>query len=131
MNYNLFKKLVESSDKEFVVDPKIKKKSLYSLLLKIKGLNKSSILNIFSIFGLNLKTRVGDLNRDDYKNINFILKDFFFIQKDVDLFVSLRKKNYIELKHYKGSRYRNGLPVNGQRTKTNSKTCKKFVFKKF
>lgn len=129
MNYNLLKKLTESSDKNLIISTKLGKKSLYSLLLNIKGLNKSSILKIFSILGFNYKTRINDLSKDDYKNIDSILVEYFLVNDDVSKFINEMKRRYIDIKHYKGLRYRYGFPVNGQRTSSNSKTSKKFSFR--
>lgn len=129
MNYNLLKKLTESSDKNLIISSKLGKRSLYSLLLSIKGLNKNSILKVFSILGFNHKTRIDDLSKDDYKNIDSILNEYFLVNEDVSKFTDEMRRRYIDIKHYKGLRYRYGFPVNGQRTSSNSKTSKKFSFR--
>ena len=110
---------------------KYNKKSIYSSFLKIKGIGNSvKNLNMFlKCIGLNnlkVNKKLFNFNKNQ-ENINFFLLAIF-LEKKIGKIVDERLKFFFELKHCIGSyRYiqsRLGLPVNGQRTHTNSKTAK-------
>ncbi len=73
--------------------------------------------------------KVKDLTDDQVKCIRFSLNKFI-LEGDLRREKMLNIKRLIDINTYRGYRHRKGLPVRGQRTKTNSKTCKKMMYVK-
>lgn len=112
---------------------KFEKKNLLVCFLNIQGISYHSAKKLFTMFGINLM----------YKNNKFL----YFLQYDNDLLKELEQiknnhdqkyfflqeninkkfKTYMKIGHYKGKRLIYNLPLNGQRTHTNSKTFKKLI----
>lgn len=94
-------------------------------LKNIKGIGFSTLYNIRGLFGVNLKKRAQfNLSYNSLLRI----KKYLRVQKTTSLLNIVIKKrilNHISIKSYKGLRYKNGYPVRGQRTHTNSKTQRK------
>jgi len=93
----------------------------------IKGVGSTSILNMRLLFGANIK-KVSEFNIS-YNGV-IRIKKFLRVQKTTSLLQAIIKKrinNHISIKSYKGLRHKNGYPVRGQRTRTNSKTQRKLI----
>ena len=100
-------------------------------LTYIYGIGLSSSQKILKDAGINPDTRVKDLTDDD---VNLIRKamEHYKVEGDLRREVALNIKRLTEIGCYRGLRHRRGLPVRGQRTKTNARTRKgtrKFVSK--
>lgn len=110
------------------------------LVLGISLKDKASILfNLLNIYGIGLKTSKTVLNlfKINYNtyvskiHINLLRNLITYIKKNYQINEVLRYKvkknvlNLIQIKCYRGIRYSLGLPVNGQRTRTNCRTAKK------
>ena len=92
-------------------------------LTYIYGIGLSSSQKILKEAGINPDTRVKDLSDDD---VNLIRKamETYKVEGDLRREVALNIKRLTEIGCYRGLRHRRGLPVRGQRTKTNARTRK-------
>ena len=92
-------------------------------LTYIYGIGLSSSQKILKDAGINPDTRVKDLTDDD---VNLIRKamEHYKVEGDLRREVALNIKRLTEIGCYRGLRHRKGLPVRGQRTKTNARTRK-------
>ena len=92
-------------------------------LTYIYGIGKPTAQEILAKFGINENTRVKDLTEDE---IGKIRKEVESIKVEGDLRreVALNIKRLMEIGSYRGIRHRKGLPVRGQKTKTNARTRK-------
>ena len=68
--------------------------------------------------------RVKDLSEDDVRKISIVIEDQGRVEGDLRKEISLNIKRLMEIGSYRGLRHRRGLPVRGQRTKTNARTRK-------
>ena len=93
-------------------------------LTYIYGIGLSTAHKILAETGVNPDTRVRDLNEDEVNAIrNFINKNVV-VEGDLRREIALNIKRLVEIGCYRGMRHRRGLPVRGQRTKTNARTRK-------
>ena len=86
------------------------------------GINKSR--EILKSTGINPDTRVRDLTEDDIAKIRDYIDKNLTVEGDLRREVALNIKRLVEIGCYRGVRHRKGLPVRGQRTKTNARTRK-------
>lgn len=86
------------------------------------GINKSRL--ILKDTGINPDTRVKDLTEDDISKIRDYIDKNIAVEGDLRREVALNIKRLVEIGCYRGVRHRKGLPVRGQRTKTNARTRK-------
>ena len=103
-------------------------------LTYIYGIGVASSNKILAKAGINPDTRVKDLTDDQVNAIRKVLdEDEYKLEGDLRREVALNIKRLTEIGCYRGLRHRRGLPVRGQRTKTNARTRKgprKLVSKK-
>jgi small subunit ribosomal protein S13 len=99
--------------------------SLWSVLTKYFGINFWRATQLISLLGINKSTKVNQLTSQELIKLNkFATKNYIFGPKLLQIkntIINDHKKNG----SYKGMRFRQGLPANGQRTHTNAKTAKK------
>ena len=93
-------------------------------LTYIFGIGRSSSNKILKEAGINPDTRVKDLTEDEISKLRAIIDKDYQVEGDLRRQVSLDIKILIEIGCYRGLRHRRGLPVRGQRTKTNARTRK-------
>jgi small subunit ribosomal protein S13 len=93
-------------------------------LTYIFGIGRSRSNHILSEAGVNRDTRVKDLTEDDVRKIRQIITDEGKVEGDLRKDVGLDIKRLMEINCYRGVRHRRGLPVHGQRTRTNARTRK-------
>ncbi|CAK4823527.1 unnamed protein product [Aphanomyces euteiches] len=93
-------------------------------LTYIFGIGKTTSQNIISSTGLNKDTRVRDLTEDEVSKLRDAIDKTVKVEGDLRREISLNIKRLIEIGSYRGLRHRRGLPVRGQRTKTNARTRK-------
>ena len=74
--------------------------------------------------GVDPDTRVRDLTQDDVKKISEVIDETQVVEGDLRREIQLNIKRLKEIGCYRGIRHRKGLPVRGQKTKTNARTCK-------
>ena len=92
-------------------------------LTYIYGIGLSSSQKILAEAGVNPDTRVKDLTDDEVANIRKAMEEYK-VEGDLRREVALNIKRLTEIGCYRGIRHRRGLPVRGQRTKTNARTRK-------
>ena len=93
-------------------------------LTYIYGIGKSKSQEIIKKTGINPDTRVRDLTDDEVAKLRDIIDKEYVVEGDVRREVSLNIKRLMEIGCYRGRRHKMGLPVRGQRTKTNARTRK-------
>lgn len=90
-------------------------------LTYIYGISNATSREILNKANVSLDTKVKDLTEDEVVRIREIIKDYS-VEGDLRRDVSMSIKRLIDIGTYRGSRHRKGLPVRGQRTKTNART---------
>ena len=93
-------------------------------LTYIYGIGKPTAQAILAKAGINPDTRVKDLTEDEAGAIRKIIDAEYVVEGDLRREVSLNIKRLMEIGSYRGIRHRRGLPVRGQKTKTNARTRK-------
>lgn len=93
-------------------------------LAYIYGIGPNTAKVIIKETGVNPDIRVKDLNEDDLAKIREYIDKHLVVEGDLRRNVSLDIKRLVEIQCYRGVRHRKGLPVRGQRTKTNARTRK-------
>ncbi len=93
-------------------------------LTYIYGIGRKSADIILANTGVNPDTRVKDLSEDDVAKLRDYIDHNFMVEGDLRRNVALNIKRLVEIGCYRGVRHRKGLPVRGQRTKTNARTRK-------
>lgn len=93
-------------------------------LTYIFGIGRSTSQEILAEAGINPDTRVRDLTEDETAKIREHIDQKIKVEGDLRQEVSLNIKRLIEIGCYRGIRHRRGLPVRGQRSKTNARTRK-------
>ena len=93
-------------------------------LTYVFGIGLSSSRKILAATGINPDTRVKDLSEDEVSKLREIIDRDYTVEGDLRRNVALDIKRLMEIGCYRGIRHRKGLPVRGQRTKTNARTRK-------
>lgn len=93
-------------------------------LTYIFGLGRSKSNEILTKTGVNPDTRIRDLTDDEISRLREIIDKEYKVEGDLRRETALNIKRLIEIGSYRGRRHRQGLPVRGQRTKTNARTRK-------
>ena len=94
-------------------------------LTYVYGIGRKSANDILAKAGVNPDTRVKDLTDAEEAKIREVIdKDGYVVEGDLRRIVALNIKRLVEINCYRGQRHRKGLPVRGQRTKTNARTRK-------
>ncbi len=93
-------------------------------LTYVYGIGLSSSRKILEATGINPDTRVKDLTEDEVSKLREIIDRDYTVEGDLRRNVALDIKRLMEIGCYRGIRHRKGLPVRGQRTKTNARTRK-------
>jgi small subunit ribosomal protein S13 len=93
-------------------------------LTYIFGIGRSSAVEILEKAGVSEDTKVSDWNDDNIKTISRIVNDEYKVEGELRSEVQLSIKRLMDIVCYRGLRHRKGLPVRGQRTRTNARTRK-------
>jgi len=93
-------------------------------LTYIFGIGRTSSNKILAATGINPDTRVKDLSEDDVAKIRELIDNDYTVEGDLRRNVAMDIKRMVEIGCYRGIRHRKGLPVRGQRTRTNARTRK-------
>ena len=99
-------------------------KRLEVALTYIYGVGRKLSNQIIAKLGLNPNMRAHQLTQDDIARINTLLQAEYMVEGDLRRLVQNNIKRLVSIHCYRGSRHRLGLPVRGQRTRTNSRTRK-------
>ncbi len=93
-------------------------------LTRIFGIGRTSSQKILDAVGVDPDNRVKNLSDEEGLKIRAVIDKDYKVEGDLRRDTSMNIKRLIEIGSYRGSRHRLGLPVRGQRTKTNSRTRK-------
>jgi small subunit ribosomal protein S13 len=99
-------------------------KRIIIALTYIHGIGRSTAQKIIDICGLDPNLRTNALSEMDVRSIRQAIEDNFKVEGDLRREVQLNIKRLMDLGCYRGLRHRRGLPVRGQRTRTNARTRK-------
>jgi len=94
-------------------------------LTYVFGIGRTTSNKILAAAGINPDTRVKDLTDAEEAKIREVIEaDGYMVEGDLRRETALNIKRLVEINCYRGTRHRKGLPVRGQRTKTNARTRK-------
>ena len=93
-------------------------------LTYIYGIGRATAEEIIAKAGIDESTRVKDLTEEEANRLREIIEHDYVIEGDLRREVAQNIKRLIDINCYRGIRHRRGLPVRGQRTKTNARTRK-------
>jgi small subunit ribosomal protein S13 len=100
------------------------KKRLEISLTYVFGIGRQRSNEIIAKLGLDPDMRAEKLTQDDIARINALLQADYMVEGDLRRQIQNNIKRLINIHSYRGMRHRLGLPVRGQRTRTNSRTRK-------
>jgi small subunit ribosomal protein S13 len=93
-------------------------------LTYIYGIGRSTSQEILSKAGVDFNTRSDNLTEDEVAKIRKVIDSEYKVEGDLRRDVTMNVKRLMDLGCYRGLRHRRGLPVRGQKTKTNARTRK-------
>ena len=93
-------------------------------LTYIYGIGRKTANDILAKTGINPDTRAKDLTEAEVAKLRDEIENSYHVEGDLRRDVALNIKRLVEINCYRGIRHRKGLPVRGQRTKTNARTRK-------
>ena len=93
-------------------------------LTYIYGIGRTSADKILAAANVNPDTRVRDLTDDEVRRISEVINAEYTVEGDLRREIAMNIKRLQEIGCYRGIRHRKGLPVRGQKTKTNARTRK-------
>ncbi|MBD9158112.1 MULTISPECIES: 30S ribosomal protein S13 [Laedolimicola] len=93
-------------------------------LTYVYGIGRVSATKILEAAKVNPDTRVRDLTDDEVKRISEVIDADYMVEGDLRREIAMNIKRLQEIGCYRGIRHRKGLPVRGQKTKTNARTRK-------
>ena len=93
-------------------------------LTYVYGIGRARSNEILAKAGINPDVRVKDLSEDDVAKLREVIEHEYTVEGDLRRDIAMNIKRLVEIDCYRGQRHRKGLPVRGQRTKTNARTCK-------
>lgn len=100
------------------------KKRLEVSLTYIYGVGRKLSNEIIAKLGLDPNMKAHNLNEDDIARLNAILQSEYVVEGDLRRQIQNNIKRLISIHSYRGMRHRLGLPVRGQRTRSNARTRK-------
>lgn len=104
-----------------------KTKKLEIALTSIYGVGRTSARQILTKTGLDWDKRVQDLVDTDIRVLREVFENEYEVEDDLRRSVKKDLTRLFQIKSVRGKRHRNGLPVRGQRTRTNSRTQRKKI----
>ena len=93
-------------------------------LTYIYGIGRPSSRRILTDAGINFDTRISDLTDEEVVKIRELIEKSQLVEGDLRREIAFNLKRLLEIGCYRGIRHRRGLPVRGQKTKTNARTRK-------
>ncbi len=101
-----------------------KEKKIYVALGYIYGLGQSSSVRILKQAGISPDVRAKDLTEDEVSRITTIITKEYRTEGNLRREIGTNIKRLMDIQSYRGVRHKRGLPVHGQRTRTNARTRK-------
>ncbi|MGQ9897587.1 MAG: 30S ribosomal protein S13 [Acidobacteriota bacterium] len=99
-------------------------KNVLIALTYIYGIGRSLSAKILDKVNVNPNTKMRNLSEDELGRIRSVIDNSVVVEGDLRKQIQLDIKRLMEIQSYRGLRHRKGLPVRGQRTHTNARTCK-------
>ena len=99
-------------------------KQVWIALTSVYGIGQTTSKAILAEAKVEPTTRVKDLTEAEIQKINDIISNKYTVEGDLKRLVTNNIKRLKDINSYKGVRHKAGLPVNGQRTRTNARTRK-------
>ncbi len=93
-------------------------------LTYIFGIGRKRSNEILAATGINPDTRAKDLTEEEVAKLRDEIESHYHVEGDLRREIAMNIKRLVEINCYRGTRHRKGLPVRGQRTKTNARTRK-------
>ncbi|GAU79335.1 30S ribosomal protein S13 [Fusibacter sp. 3D3] len=93
-------------------------------LTYIYGIGKPTSLELLQKAGISEDTRVKDLTEEEVSKLRALIEESVLVEGDLRREIAMNIKRLKEIGCYRGIRHRKGLPVRGQKTKTNARTRK-------
>lgn len=97
-------------------------KRIQAALPKIFGIGYKNVKEILSKTKINPDTRVKNLSEEEIEKIRLIIDKDYKVENDLRIDISQNIRLLKDIQSYRGTRHNKGLPVRGQRTKTNART---------
>ena len=104
---------------------KLTKKAIFFSLTSIFGISLTTSNKICNFLGINPSTKINDLNNTQIKKLLKYIENNLTVDNDLKKTLLTNKKNLLDIKKIKSLRILKGLPIRGQRTRTNAKTVKR------
>lgn len=102
------------------------KKKIYVALTCIYGIGIPTSKKILSKLNIDSEIKVSDLKEENISALRDVLEtEEFKLEGDLKRLISLNIKRLIDINSFRGKRHLKGLPVRGQRTRTNNRTSRK------
>ena len=99
-------------------------KQVWIALTYIYGIGETTSRTILAVANIEPTTRVKDLTEAEEQKLRAIIDNDYTVEGDLQRLVANNIKRLKDINNYKGMRHKAGLPVNGQRTRTNARTRK-------
>ena len=99
-------------------------KQVWIALTYIYGIGETTSRTILAAANIEPTTRVKDLTEAEEQKLRAIIDNDYTVEGDLQRLVANNIKRLKDINNYKGMRHKSGLPVNGQRTRTNARTRK-------
>jgi len=93
-------------------------------LTYIYGIGRRTSNKILSSANINVDTRIKDLTEEEVNELRRVIDEEYMVEGDLRREIALNIKRLRDIKCYRGIRHMRGLPVRGQKTKTNARTRK-------
>lgn len=93
-------------------------------LTYIYGIGLTTSQKILAVTGISAETRIKDLSEEEVNEIRTYINKNLMVEGDLRRDVAMNIKRLVDIGTYRGIRHRRGLPVRGQKTKTNARTRK-------
>ncbi|BBJ27207.1 MAG: 30S ribosomal protein S13 [Mesoaciditoga sp.] len=93
-------------------------------LTYLYGIGRTRAIEILNATGIPLNKKIKDLTDDEIRKITQYINEHYKVEGDLKMEIQRNIKRLIETGSYRGLRHRLGLPVRGQRTRTNARTRK-------
>lgn len=90
----------------------------------IYGIGRSLAIEICNKANIKLGTRINDLNETEINSLRKVIENDYVVEGRLRAIVQMNIKRLMDIGSYRGLRHRRGLPVRGQKTKTNARTRK-------
>lgn len=101
-----------------------KEKKIYVSLSYLYGIGRPMALKILNQVGINPDVRAKDLTEDEVSRISNLIQKEYRTEGALRREIQINIKRLMDIGSYRGTRHKKGLPVRGQRTRTNSRTRK-------